>query len=314
MGGPTPSNSERPLAGTDEESRAARAIFDRLGSMAVFSARQPEEETVEPGSPLQLLDERFASSRSVTRLIRQSLAAAMDNLQALERLLFTDDGGGIRFRTHTHAPYGLVRTIIECTTTVLWALLPEDGQERARRSLVLIAREVFNAASFWDAYLAEFHPDRHPAAMETFDALRRSVNDSWRKLDAGKPMFRQKQDGTWGYATKNRTQTSILNDLRTCPAMPEGLMYAWQFCSGYSHGLEWTSADGFVDGFVEGFADGGVDGGVGGADAAGADAARRAMLRTGTMAQLRYLCDVAFDLVPQAWEVFDLRRRRWLLP
>jgi hypothetical protein len=293
------SDTERPLAGTDGESRAARAIHGRVQAMAVLSDRCLRTDRVEKGSSLYLLDERFASSRSVSRLVRQSLTAAMDNLQALNRLLFvTAADGELRYRTHTHAPYGLVRTIIECTTTVLWALLPEDGQERARRSLVLIAREVFNAASFWDAYLAEFHPDRHAAVMETFDALRRAVNDSAQELEPATPMFRLKGDGSWGYATKNRTQTSILTDLRSCPDMPEGLMYAWQFCSGYSHGLEWTSADGFVDGFVDG---------------SGPTPMNQAMLRTGTMEQLRYLCDVAFDLVPRAWEIFDLRRRPWPL-
>ena len=136
--------------GTETEDRAAKAILVQLQAMEALSGRHVDADVIEPGSPIWLLDERFTSSHSVSLLLKQALAAAMDNLQALRRLLFIEEPGRPPcYRFYTHAPYSLVRTVIECTTTVLWALLPDDGRERARRSLVLIAREVFNSASFW---------------------------------------------------------------------------------------------------------------------------------------------------------------------
>ncbi|NKX51041.1 hypothetical protein HER39_10795, partial [Arthrobacter deserti] len=232
------------LDGADAESLAARAILARLRALEPLLGRDTGPDRIEPGSPLARLDERFASSHSASSLVRQSLAAVMDNAQALRRLVFVEEPSGAAFyRRHTHAPYSLVRTAIECAATVLWALLPDDGRERARRSLVLIAREVFNAASFWDTYLEEFHPGQHARALDYFDGLRRAVNDSARAMLLP-PIFSRKADGNWGYATKNRTQTAILKDLRAAGEVPAALIHAWQFCSGYSHGLEWASANG----------------------------------------------------------------------
>src|SRR3954451_21511079 len=124
------------LDGTGVESRAARAILDRLQALEPLLGRNAGSDLVDPGSALARLDERFAASHSVSSLVRQSLAAVMDNAEALRRLGFVGEGSGaVSYRVHTHAPYSLVRTIIECAATVLWALLPEDGRERARRSL-----------------------------------------------------------------------------------------------------------------------------------------------------------------------------------
>ncbi|NKX55180.1 hypothetical protein [Arthrobacter mobilis] len=280
------------LDGTDAGSRAAKAILDRLEALAPFCARDADTDDIEPDSPLAWLDARFASLHGVSGLLKQSLSAAMDNTQALRRLLFVEEPSGrIFYRLNTHAPYSLVRTIIECGSTVLWALLPDEGRESARRSLVLIAREVFNAASFWGTYLEEFHPVRHGQALEYFDGLRRAVNDSAEALQLP-PVFSQKAGGSWGYATKNRTQTAILKDLHGQVA-PE-LIYVWQFCSGYSHGLEWASANGSI--YPDPFAEPG-----------------REHLPAGSMEQLRRVCDVAFDLVPQAWAIYDIRRRAWPL-
>ncbi|MCG2623275.1 hypothetical protein LVY72_15355 [Arthrobacter sp. I2-34] len=278
----------------DAESIAARAILDRLQALEPLCARNTEADDFEPGSPLARLDERFAASHSVSSLLQQSLAAAMDNLQALRRLLFAEEPGGSGcYRLYTNAPYSLVRTVIECAATVLWALLPEHGRERARRSLVLIAREVFNAASFWDTYLEEFHPGQHAGARDYFDGLRRSVNESAQAMGLP-PIFSRKADGNWGYATKNRTQTAILKDLRSAGDVPAELVYVWQFCSGYSHGLEWASANGgsYPDPFS----------GPG-----------REQAPAGSMEQLRRMCDAAFDLVPRAWAIYDMRRRAWPL-
>ncbi|MBO1269183.1 hypothetical protein [Arthrobacter cavernae] len=285
-----PLDSAGSLDGADEESRAAEIIFDRMKALDSLCDRQMNVGRVENGSPLHLLDDRFSSSRSVSHLLKQSLVAAMDNLQALRRLLFIEaPEGNVYFRSQTHAPYALVRTIIECTATVLWALLPESAGERARRGLVLVSREVFSAAVFWDAYLGEFHPERHAEATDYFDGLRQALNSSAEALRLP-PMFRQKDDGSWRYATKNRTETAILKELRSGSGLPPGLIYAWQFCSGYSHGLEWTTAEG--SGFE---------------DARGQ--AEDDAFQAGGMEQLRRMCDVAFDLIPQAWEIFDLRRR-----
>ena len=104
---------------------------------------QRGEAPVEEGSPLAQLDEQFTAAQSVSSLLRQSLAAATDNVLALHRLLFEEHGGHgpAEYRLQTHAPYSLVRTVIECTSAVLWALLPAEGTERARRSLVLIDRK-----------------------------------------------------------------------------------------------------------------------------------------------------------------------------
>ena len=226
---------------------------------------------------------------SVSGLVRQSLAAAMDNTRALRGLLFHEEPSGtVRYRLYSHAPYSLVRTVIECATTVLWSMQPEDGRERNRRCLVLIAREVFNSASFWDAYLAEFHPGRHAPAVDYFDGLRRAVNDSAQAM-ALPPVFSKKADGSWGYATKNRTQTAILKDLRAAGDVPAELIYVWQFCSGYSHGLEWAAGNGSAGPFG------------------------RMGERAGSMEQLRRMCDAAFDQLPRAWAAFDLRRRAWPL-
>ncbi|UVJ40104.1 hypothetical protein [Arthrobacter sp. CJ23] len=285
-----PLDSAGSLDGADEEGLAAKIILDRMKVLESLCDRRVNVGRVENGSALHLLDDRFSSSRSVSHLLKQSLVAAMDNLLALRRLLFIEaPDGRIYFRRQTHAPYALVRTIIECTATVLWALLPESPGERARRGLVLVSREVFNGAAFWDAYLGEFHPERHAGATEYFDGLRRALNSSAEALRLP-PMFRQKADGSWGYATKNRTETAILKELRSSSGLPPGLIHAWQFCSGYSHGLEWTSAEG------SGYEDA--------SGPAGDDA-----FQGGGMEQLRRMCDVAFDLIPQAWEIFDLRRR-----
>ncbi|MFD1214288.1 hypothetical protein ACFQ36_19860 [Arthrobacter sp. GCM10027362] len=277
---------------SDGESLAAKAILARLEALAPYCARNAHAEDIEPGSPLAWLDERFASTHSVSGLLKQSLAAAMDNTRALRGLLFREEpAAAFSYRQYTHAPYSLVRTIIECATTVLWALLPDDGPERIRRSLVLIAREVFNAASFWDAYLEEFDPGRYARAVAYFDGLRRTVNDSAQAM-ALPPVFSRKADGKWGYATKNRTQTAILKELRVAGDVPPELIYVWQFCSGYSHGLEWAAGNGNA----------GLFGEVAGEQAA-----------AGSMEQLRRVCDVAFDLVPRAWAIYDLRRRVWPL-
>ncbi|MDR6687853.1 hypothetical protein J2Y41_003429 [Arthrobacter sp. 1088] len=285
-----PPDSAGSLDGSDEESRAAERIFERLQALEPLCDRRMDVGGVENGSPLHQLDDLFSSSRSVSHLLTQSLVAAMDNLQALRRLLFIEaPDGNIYFRTQTHAPYALVRTIMECTATVLWALLPESSDERARRGLVLVSREVFNAAAFWDSYLREFHPERHEVAADYFDGLRRALNSSAEALRLP-PMFRRKGDGSWGYATKNRTETAILKELRSSSSLPPGLIYAWQFCSGYSHGLEWTTAE------------------RSGYDVASSLAEDDAFQAEG-MEQLRRMCDVAFDLIPQAWEVFDVRRR-----
>lgn len=267
------------------------------------------ESAVEPGSPLALLDDQFKATQSVSSLLRQSLAAATDNVLALRRLLFVEHTGSsgrggvvghiepvapeaAEYRLHTHSPYSLVRTVIECSSTVLWALLPEDGDERARRNLVLIARDVFNAASFWDAYLADFRPERHARAVEYFNGLRRTVNDAAESLHLP-PVFARKADGSWGYATKNRTQTSILKDLRE-EDLPQSLMYVWQFCSGHSHGLEWASTEGAR--YPDPFSESGTE-----------------EFRAGNMEQLQRMCDVSLGLVPLAWDVFDIQRRVWPL-
>jgi hypothetical protein len=282
------------LDGAGVESLAAQAILDRLQALEPLLARNTGSDLVEQGSALARLDERFAASHSVSSLVRQSLAAVMDNAQALRRLVFVEEvSGAVFYRVHTHAPYSLVRTIIECAATVLWALLPEDGRERARRSLVLIAREVFNAASFWDTYLEEFHPGRHAPALDYFDGLRRAVNDSAQAMQLP-PIFSRKADGNWGYATKNRTQTAILKDLRTAGQVPAELIHVWQFCSGYSHGLEWAAGNGstYSDPFSR----------------PGGEA-----VPAGSLEQLRRMCEAAFDLIPRAWEAYDLRRRVWPL-
>ncbi|MGW6172613.1 hypothetical protein ACWF5H_03870 [Arthrobacter sp. NPDC055138] len=280
----------RPVDGTDPEGRAALAILQMLQDVEPWLGRG--EAAVEPGSPLAQLDEQFTAAQSVSSLLRQSLAAATDNVLALRRLLFEEHGGHgpAEYRLQTHAPYSLVRTVIECTSTVLWALLPSEGPERARGSLVLIARDVFNAASFWDAYLADFRPERHARAMEYFSGLRRTVNEVAESLELP-PIFARKADNSWGYATKNRTQTSILKDLRT-EDLPPSLMYVWQFCSGHSHGLEWAAVGGarYPDPFSE---------------------SGTSPFRAGSMEQLRQMCDVSLGLVPRAWDVFDTQRRVW---
>ena len=284
------------LDGADAESLAARAILSRLQDLSPLLGRDPDGDHIEPKSPLFLLDERFAPSHSVGRIVRQSLAAVTDNANALRRLMFVEDPGGlVYYRQNTHAPYSLVRTIIECATTVLWALLPEDGRERSRRSLVLIAREVFNASSFWDAYLEEFRPGEHARTVEYFDGLRRAVNDAALSMQLP-PVFSRKASGNWGYATKNRTQTAILKDLRSDGDVPAELIFVWQFCSGYSHGLEWAASIGnsYPD------PDPGREPGP-------------EQLPAGSMGQLRRICDAAFDLVPRAWGAYDLSRRAWPL-
>jgi hypothetical protein len=268
-------------------------MLARLDELEPFSARDPAAEDIEAGSPLASMDLHFAASRSVSSLLRQSLAAAMDNLQALRRLLFVEYPSGEAFyRVNSHAPYSLVRAVIECGTTVLWALLPEEGRERVRRCLVLVARDVFNAASFWDAYLEELHPDLHPGAQASFDGVRHEVNEAARAAGLP-PIFTQKAEGRWGYATKNRTQTAILKDLRADGGVPADLIYIWQFCSGYSHGLEWAS--GKPGSYPDPF---GSHGGERVADG---------------MEQLRHASDAACDLIPRAWELYDLRRRVWPL-
>jgi hypothetical protein len=280
------------LDGSDTESLAAQAILARLQALAPLLGRDTDGDRIELKSPLFLLDERFAPSHSVSRMVRQSLAAATDNANALRRLVFVENSGGpVYFRRNSHAPYSLVRTIIECATTVLWALLPEDGRERSRRSLVLIAREVFNASSFWDAYLEEFQPDEHARAVAHFDGLRQAVNDAAQSMLLP-PVFSRKAGGNWGYATKNRTQTAILKDLRADGDVPAELIFVWQFCSGYSHGLEWAAAIGTS--YPNPEREPGPD-----------------QLPAGSMEQLRRICDAAFDLVPRAWEAYELSRRAW---
>ena len=183
----------RSVGGTDPEGRAALAVLQMLQDLEPWLRR--DEAAVEPGSPLAQLDEQFTAAQSVSSLLRQSLAAATDNVLALRRLLFEEHGGQgtAEYRLQTHAPYSLVRTIIECTSTVLWALLPAEGTERARRSLVLVARDVFNAASFWDAYLADFRPERHARAMEYFNGLRGTVNEVAASLQLP-PIFSKKAE------------------------------------------------------------------------------------------------------------------------
>jgi hypothetical protein len=299
--GRVPEGCAGQLGEADAEGRAAAAILARLEELEPFSARNPGAEDVEAGSPLALMDRHFASSRSVSSLLRQSLAAAMDNLQALRRLLFVEaPSGEVFYRMNSHAPYSLVRTVIECGTTVLWALQPEEGRERIRRSLVLVARDVFNAASFWDAYLEELHPDLHPDAQASFEGLRHEVNEAARAAGLP-PVFTRKAGGRWGYATKNRTQTAILKDLGADGGVPAELIYVWQFCSGYSHGLEW--ATGKPGSYPDPFSSPG--GGQGGPQS-GRGAA-------GGMEQLWRASDAACDLIPRAWELYDLRRRVWPL-
>jgi hypothetical protein len=282
----------RSVSGADPESRAALAVLQMLRDLEPWLLR--DGATVEQGSALALLDDQFAAVHSVSSLLGQSLAAATDNVLALRRLLFEEPGeqGTTSYRMHTHSPYSLVRTVIECTSTVLWALQPEEGAERARRSVVLIARDVFNAASFWDAYLGDLWPDRHARAMDHFNGLRRAVNEAAESLQLP-PIFAHKGDGSWGYATKNRTQTSILKDLREGD-LPPSLMYVWQFCSGHSHGLEWASAQGVR--YPDPFSDSGTE-----------------EFRPGSMQQLRRMCEVSLGLVPRAWDVFDRERRVWPL-
>ncbi|WP_150110206.1 hypothetical protein [Crystallibacter crystallopoietes] len=306
-----------------DDAGSAEAILAGLKALESFNARDAEADEIEPGSALALLEAQFASSHGVGLLLKQSLAAAMDNLQALRRLLFADAStGAASYRLYTHAPYSLVRTVIECGSTVLWALLPEDGRERARRSLVLIARDVFNAASFWDTYLEEFHPERHAEAVEYFDGLRHEVNASAAAMGLP-PIFSRKADGRWGYTTKNRTQTAILKDLQAEDQLPPELLYVWQFCSGYSHGLVWASGNGGLEpsrldaGEGAGGAEPGVLQASGGDEPAmlhAPDGAEPGVLgASGGMEQLQRVCRVAFDVVPRAWEVFDLRRRAWPL-
>ena len=303
------------VGGADPDGRAAAAILVRLDELEPFSARDPAGEDIEPGSPLALMDRHFAASRSVSSLLRQSLAAAMDNLQALRRLLFVEDpSGGVFYRLNSHAPYSLVRTVIECGTTVLWALQPEEGRERIRRSLVLVARDVFNAASFWDAYLEELHPDLHPDAQASFEGLRHEVNEAARAAGLP-PIFTKKAEGRWGYATKNRTQTAILKDLRADGGVPAELIYIWQFCSGYSHGLEW--ATGKPGSYPGPFSTRGgelrrpsTEYGRPSSERAGSSAEHGT---AGGMEQLRRASDAACDLIPRAWALYDLRRRVWPL-
>lgn len=303
------------VGGPEPDGLAAAAILARLEALAPYSARDAVGEEIEPGSPLASMDRHFAASRSVSGLLKQSLAAAMDNLQALRRLLFVEDpSGGVFYRLNSHAPYSLVRTVIECGTTVLWALQPEEGRERIRRSLVLVARDVFNAASFWDAYLEELHPELHPDARASFEGLRHEVNDAARAAGLP-PIFTRKAGGHWGYATKNRTQTAILKDLRTDGGIPAELIYIWQFCSGYSHGLEWAAGNpgsypGPFSGHGGGLSRTSAEVGSPGGEFAGSGAARGSARG---MAQLRRASDAACDLIPRAWELYDLRRRVWPL-
>ncbi|WP_336714523.1 hypothetical protein [Arthrobacter sp. USHLN218] len=303
------------VGGPEPDGQAAAAILARLEALDPYSARDAAGEEIEPGSPLASMDRHFAASRSVSSLLRQSLAAAMDNLQALRRLLFVEDGsGGVFYRLNSHAPYSLVRTVIECGTTVLWALQPEEGRERIRRSLVLVARDVFNAASFWDAYLEELRPELHPEAQASFEGLRHEVNEAARAAGLP-PIFTRKAEGRWGYATKNRTQTAILKDLRADGGVPAELIYIWQFCSGYSHGLEWATGK-------PGSYPGPFSGQGGGPARTGAKDGRPDRILAGSgnereaaagMEQLRRASDAACDLIPRAWELYDLRRRVWPL-
>jgi len=324
VGGRLEGEGERTAQVEGEGATAAEEILAGLEALESFHARDAEADKIEPGSALAHLEAQFASSHGVGLLLKQSLAAAMDNLQALRRLLFAEaSAGAAPYRLYTHAPYSLVRTVIECGSTVLWALLPEDGRERARRSLVLIARDVFNAASFWDTYLEEFHPERHAEALKYFDGLRHEVNASAEAMGLP-PIFSRKADGRWGYTTKNRTQTAILKDLQAEDQLPPELLYVWQFCSGYSHGLVWASGNGGLDPralpAAEGERPGAEEPAVlvapGGEQSGGSEPAVLGAPggeQSDGLEQLQRVCRVAFDLVPRAWGVFDLRRRAWPL-
>jgi len=113
-------------------------IDNALPKVRAWRGRHSEPATAPAvGSDLHL-DDQLSSTYSVTQGAYYALFMATDNLEGVSKaILHRDSAGAYTVTTTPHAPFTLMRAVVEGAATAVWLTSPDDTRVRIARRLQL---------------------------------------------------------------------------------------------------------------------------------------------------------------------------------
>lgn len=175
-----------------------------------------------PGSSIAADDSRTIPYQC-SHALNMALSASLDHLHALTSLLFR---AGI---LHPYAPYTLARGALENAAIAFWLIHPDARRDRITHTLRWHAANIKDSvagAAQAGAPTARTERERMRSLREVAERNSCPVDLSLTPMQPT-PVLRYAGD----YAPRRREeQRGVL-----------GPLFAWQMCSGFSHGRPWSS-------------------------------------------------------------------------
>lgn len=187
-------------------------IMARMSHAAAFIYRIESGDgfEVEPGSDLARDRERNPLLW-VDSIALRRLQVAVDDLAGIRDLV--NNG------THMHAPFALLRGVVEAASVAVWLLEPEDRITRLKRLVGLHIYDTENKKSFNALLPAEFRDnfDHEPGITSMVKAI-----------------------GVQRKKCRFPDYTALVRDIDDFPGEGHSLFLVWKVCAGVSHGMTWS--------------------------------------------------------------------------
>ena len=203
-----------------------------LLSRVVAAGEAESPEAPDPGSPLDVLDQRLDHPYLISHLYASSVAVAHDHLVTIQRLIFAAQ------TVTTWGSMTLVRAALENAATALWLLSDSDPDERCTRALQLAATDLSDERQFIE----------HMAGVVDEDDVGRALRAEVQRLHKTRHDLKRRARhlGLDPVRVGNTLRLStILNTVAQEIGHHDGfLLLHWKLMSGLTHGRRYASLKG----------------------------------------------------------------------